>query len=409
MAPGGARNGTLTRMSRPRTALLHAVAFIDGFGVAMVIPLLPMLSAAAGANPGEWVLIVTLNGVLLTLGSFAWARVVTPSRAWAVIGVTLAVKAVCLMALCWQPSWTALIFNRGVSGIMVGTPVAVQTVLMDAAGGDVRRRAAFISSFSVVTGLGLTMGPLAAMLVLEEITSTAVVMAVAGMATLSLAGMAAMLAGNRLRAPSAAAEVSKPAGAGREHYSREVLALLATSGLSRCATTAFPVLLLLAAEAGDRGLAVSYAAFLIALIGLVEIGAQLASPLAAGRMKPLTVNSILLVLITAGLAIAAFSMAPATATAAAVVVALGGGAIRTTITAWMVGRHGGNVGRLLGDNLGVNGIARSVAPVAAGMAFSVGAKPALIAFAAIPILLIALLAAATRPRTPLPVKNQPEE
>ena len=182
--------------------------------------------------------------------------------------------------------------------------------------------------------------------------------------TLTLAGIAAFGRQGEIPADAARPAGGKPAPV-RDRYTPGVMALLATSGLSRCATTAFPVLLLLCAEAGQQGIAVSFAAVLISLIGFLEIGAQLVAPVAVGRFDQLRINIVLLALISTGLIVAAISLAPVAAVCAAVLVAVGGGALRTTLTSWMVDLHQGQVGRLLGDNLGVNGIARAAAPATA--------------------------------------------
>ena len=408
MAWTAARNDLLSRLRRPGIALLHLVAMLDGFAVAMVIPLLPRLAAHAGAAPGEWVIIVTLNGILLTIGSFAWARVVVLSRARAIIGLTLGVKALFLAALCLDPSWIGLIVNRGLSGIMVGTPVAVQTLLMAMAGSDSRHRATFISSFAVATGFGLTLGPLAALLVLEDVVPLDTLLLTVAVMTLTLAGIAAFGRQGEIPADAARPAGGKPAPV-RDRYTPGVMALLATSGLSRCATTAFPVLLLLCAEAGQQGIAVSFAAVLISLIGFLEIGAQLVAPVAVGRFDQLRINIVLLALISTGLIVAAISLAPVAAVCAAILVAVGGGALRTTLTSWMVDLHQGQVGRLLGDNLGVNGIARAAAPATAGAAFGAGAELVLAAFAAIPLLLIAVIIPATRRPQHFSLNNRLED
>ena len=75
----------------------------------------------------------------------------------------------------------------------------------------------------------------------------------------------------------------------------------------------------------------------------------------------------------------------------------------------MVDLHQGQVGRLLGDNLGVNGIARAAAPATAGAAFGAGAELVLAAFAAIPLLLIAVIIPATRRPQHFSLNNRLED
>jgi hypothetical protein len=70
------------------------MSLLDDPAIAGMIPLLPDLAAAGGAEPGSWVWIVSADGIVLTLGPLVWGRIITGGNGAKIIVGTLMVKAV---------------------------------------------------------------------------------------------------------------------------------------------------------------------------------------------------------------------------------------------------------------------------------------------------------------------------
>ena len=368
--------------------LCLATSFFDNLAIAFVIPLLPALAAAGGAAPGMWIWVAALNGLVLTLGPFVWGGVICVGNVDRVISRTLAVKAFFAATLAWPSlGWVWLLVNRAATGAMSGTSIATQLRLV-AATRDQKGKARAIAGLSIAGSLGIGSGVLVSMplVAAAEASSDITVTAAPALLTFSVLLLALGLF-VRARLTAAAPAAAAPE-IGEVLHEREVsgywrggaVAAVAINTLTRCATHAFPIVLLLTAEQ-DRRISFGFATLVIGLLSFLEMPGQAVVPrLVTGAGY----RAAALALIT-GAALSAvlpaFAMTPAAILVSAAGFAFAVGALQSLLSVYLTELRIETVPRWLGTLHGMGGAARALAPVAAAAAFRFGAEAAFFAIA----------------------------
>ena len=156
----------MPRKRQLSAAFCLGFTFLDNMAIAIVLPILPQLSAQLGAGSGVWIWIVAANGIALSVSPLMWGRIVSTQNTNRIITLTLLVKAFCVVGLLipGQP-WILLLLNRVLSGFMSGTTLAIQVWLV---GNErTKRYEKPIAKMSIAGGLGVAGGSLLAIPILQ--------------------------------------------------------------------------------------------------------------------------------------------------------------------------------------------------------------------------------------------------
>ncbi len=386
--------------------------FLDNMAIAIVLPILPKLSAQLGAGPGEWIWIVAANGVALSVSPLFWGRIVGTKNANRVIAVTTFVKAFCVVGLLipGQP-WIFLLLNRVLSGSMSGTALAVQVWLVGAE--RTKQYARPMAKLSVAGGLGVAAGTLLSIPILqaEEAGSLGPTLVLSLLVVFGvlvvLSGSALFFSSEHETTDSLNSRVEKRSGAvDTVGQTRERLwaysnfappVIVSLNLLTRMTFFAFPVLFLLTAESSEIISAPS-AAFLIAVLSIGTIVGQFLVVRSSSILGyPLSIL-IALVVSSTGFVVPMFFFSQSGLLAAAIIVALSGDALQALLSATLVDAAPARVPWWLGVNQAMVGVARTIAPLFVGTAFALGIYGSYGAVAGVSILGLLLLPGVFRVR-----------
>lgn len=365
------------------------ITFLDFLAISIVIPLLPGLASEGGAQPGQWVWVVTANGIVLTLGPFAWGKILNRDNASAIIALTLLVKAICVVTLPISGlSWEWLIVNRVISGAMSGTTLAVQIWLVSRASGT-HERARAIAHFSIACSLGVGFGALLAVPVVQAAESASDYVSATRGVLFAITAILVLLAGVAYFVLRAAAPDRAPIPVTEEistHKERryDALAVIALNTLARLAVYAFPIAILLTGEQHES-LSLAAATLIIGLLAFFEIPSQfIVSPL-IGKIGYRKASALLILLSAAGALILAFEISELSAVLAAMIFALAGGALQSVLSVYLTELRASMVPWWLGVAQGMGGVSRTIAPLLAATFFAYNAEMSFLVIALISI------------------------
>lgn len=392
------------------------ISLLDNLAIAVVIPLLPTLAAAAGAEPGRWVWILAVNGVVLTLGPFVWGRVITTANAATIISGTLIVKAVCVLTLP-IPSlgWEWLLINRAISGGMSGTTIATQLWLVSQSS-DTSWKARAIAALSVAVSIGIGLGALFAAATIQIGDATNDFSHVAAEVALLLSAVLILLSFGVYLTPDGRPERTTPPAAnlarfeadprGRlrvashgpvRYHQWDAFAVMVVNTLARVSSFAFPVMMLLTAEQ-DHRLSMSMATAVISILSFLEIPSQFIVPRLIAQTGYRAATLTLLILSGLSVSIPAYALTEHSAVLSAILFALSGGALQSVLRVYLTELREEIVPWWLGVSQGMVGAARAAAPVMAAVLFAHGTEFAFISIALISLLGLPLVPAiASRP------------
>jgi MFS family permease len=374
-----------------RSACLFVV-FFDNLAIAMVIPWLSSIAAHSGAEPGRWVYVLVVNGVFLTIAPFFWGRWITPSNAGEVTAMTLVVKALCTATLVFAfDSWVWLLVNRAISGAMSGTTLATRLWLVTRFP-ERASRSRCIAAFSMAVSAGIGLGALLAAPFLwteggavHGIELMLIAVAAVLLATSALAYL--LLRDELPQSSNPKAEAPLPSGSGTsgDIGIADAVATLGAHTLSRVCVCAYPSVLLLVAEQDGR-LTEAFVAMLIGLLAFFEIPGQFLVSRLILKFGYRSTGTLFSFLCGVGVAIPFESLAPPAVALSAVLVALMGGSLQSVLGIYLTELKAEKMAPWFGASQGMTGAARTVAPLAASLAFSFGTQPAFLVLV-VPMLL----------------------